>query len=283
MRRALLLLGCLSSTACLEPVRSGPVPGDPGGGDDSGKFDRPEVSDERCDNGLDDDGNGGDDEGGPREAGATVDCDPGTTATRGVGACTSGTMVCGGDESTEFASWGRCEGSFGPSAESCNGEDDDCNGLVDDSSECGGDGGECRTDADCGGDQTCANGACVGTGALRFTLVWELPGDLDLHVVTPTGSEIDYRSLSADGGQLDRDDRDGTGPENIFWDFAPPAGRYYVCVVPFRLDAASAYTLTVENDGDIDQESGTVEPISDPYNATCGEGSEYLVTTVTVR
>jgi hypothetical protein len=280
MRRAFLLLGCLSSAACLEPVRTGPLPG---GQDDPGKFDRPEVSDERCDNGLDDDGNGQVDEGCPCAPGTAMDCYLGPAETREVGACMSGTAVCSGDESTEFGSWGACELAVGPSAESCNGEDDDCNGLVDDASACGLEDGECNTDADCGGDQTCAQGACVGTGALRFTLVWDLPGDLDLRVVTPTGSEIDFRTLSADGGQLDRDDRDGTGPENIFWDIAPPAGRYYVCIVPFRIDAAAGYTLTIENDGEIDQETGTIDPVSDPYNATCGAGSSYLITEVSVR
>lgn len=282
MSRALVLLGSLLLVACLEPVRQGPPPGS-AGPDDSGKFDRPALSEELCGNGLDDDGNGEADEGCTCTPGDTMDCYLGPAETREVGACMSGTATCEGDASTEFATWGRCVASVGPSAESCNGEDDDCNGLVDDSPDCGVGPGECRSDSDCAAGQTCVEGACVGTGALRFTLVWDRPGDMDLHVVTPVGNEIDFRTLAVDGGELDRDDRDGTGPENIFWDAAPPAGRYLVCVVPFRIDAAMGYTLTIENDGRIEEQSGTVEPTSDPYNVHCDAGSEYLVSEATVR
>jgi hypothetical protein len=281
MRRALLLIGALLLAGCLEPVRTVPPAGDTPT-DDPGKFDRPAENAERCDNGLDDDANGQVDEGCPCSPGDVVDCYLGAPETREVGACTSGTMTCESDGSNEFGGyWGRCEGAYGPSAETCNGEDDDCNGAVDDANDCSD--AECWNDSDCGSDRTCAQGVCVGTGALRFTLVWDRPGDIDLHVLTPAGNEISFRSLEADGGQLDRDDRDGTGPENVFWDAAPPGGRYYVCVVPFNVHEATGYTLTIENDGDVQTETGTVDSIADSYGATCDAQSPFLVAEASVR
>src|SRR6185503_10286284 len=124
MRRVVLILGCLLSAACLEPVRTVPPGGaEPGDGDDTGKFDRPAESAEICGNGQDDDLNGEAEEGCPCNPGDTMDCYLGPAETREVGVCGSGTMECEGDESTEFASWGPCRGSYGPSTESCNGED----------------------------------------------------------------------------------------------------------------------------------------------------------------
>lgn len=286
MSRALVLAGCLPLLwACLQPVRQPPAGGGgptPADDDDPGKFDRPEASDEVCGDGLDNDRNGEAEEGCPCSPGDVIDCYLGTEETRLVGICDSGTQECTGDPATEFGSWGPCTGSVLPEVERCNGEDDDCSGVADDNGACGDD-AECHADDDCAPGQVCADGACVGTGALRFTLVWDRPGDVDLHVVTPLGNEIDFRSLSADGGQLDRDDRDGTGPENVFWDVDPPAGRYLVCVVPFRIDAAANWTLTIDQGGRIEEQAGVADPTSDPYAIVCDEASEYLVTSIEVR
>jgi len=101
----------------------------------------------------------------------------------------------------------------------------------------------------CPGGQVCVNGYCVGTGDLRFTLTWDRPGDLDLRVVTPSGREIFYGAQNFDGGRLDRDDRTGTGPENIFWNQPPPPGRYLVCVDPYRITSAANFQLTVASTG----------------------------------
>jgi len=56
-------------------------------------------------------------------------------------------------------------------------------------------------------------------GALRIILDWgKSPADLDLHLVKEGGYHISYHNTiaAADGSaQLDRDDRDGYGPETI--------------------------------------------------------------------
>ncbi|MBT8307696.1 MAG: hypothetical protein KJN85_12220, partial [Maribacter sp.] len=61
-------------------------------------------------------------------------------------------------------------------------------------------------------------GLQTGDGDVKFTLTWNNDTDLDLYVTEPSGEVIWYgNKLSGTGGQLDRDDLDGEGPENIFW------------------------------------------------------------------
>lgn len=85
-------------------------------------------------------------------------------------------------------------------------------------------------------------------GVLVASLAWATADDLDLHVVTPGGSEISYQHKKAAGGELDVDmcvqGRHGTGKscteqpvENVvFADFAP-AGLYKVYVQNFNFHA----------------------------------------------
>jgi hypothetical protein len=80
-------------------------------------------------NGLDDNCNGQVDEGCGCTPGAVQPCFLGPPGKHKVGACTDGTQTC---EGTEFASWGPCKGSIGPSAERCDNLDNDCNGCADD-------------------------------------------------------------------------------------------------------------------------------------------------------
>ena len=76
-------------------------------------------------------------------------------------------------------------------------------------------------------------------GELRFNLTFtnEDAVDLDLHVITPAGAEIDYAAKTdATGGQLDVDCYCGNcdlGPnENVFWEYGgqAAAGDYQVSV-----------------------------------------------------
>ncbi len=90
----------------------------------------------------------------------------------------------------------------------------------------------------------------VATGDLQFNLTWNTANDVDLHVIEPGGNEIDWTNTSSiSGGQLDVDDVDGYGPENIFWAATVPAGTYSVFVENFDGDAAPGYTLTVTKQG----------------------------------
>ncbi len=130
----------------------------------------------------------------------------------------------------------------------------------------------------CSATQRCVNGACVGDGLFRATLTWSRPGDLDLHVVTPSGSTINYLSRSGGGGTLDRDDTSGTGPENVFWTSAPPPGDYVVCVIPFRIDATTSFRLDVRHPTlGVVSRTGTREPAAAATSATCSRTSPYFL------
>lgn len=104
----------------------------------------------------------------------------------------------------------------------------------------------------CNSFKTCVQGVCVGIGYLSCTLTWSRDGDGDIVVRTANNKVISYInpniSSATDFGQLDVDDKDGTGPENIFWSnssVSPPNGTYYVCFSQYNFNpnATSQYPI----------------------------------------
>lgn len=91
----------------------------------------------------------------------------------------------------------------------------------------------------------------LGTGALQISLSWDNGSDQDLYVYTPQGEEISYLTdYDSSGGQLDRDDTDGFGPENIYWQDQAPNGTYTVEVDDYDNDGAvNTFYVTISGPG----------------------------------
>ena len=81
-------------------------------------------------------------------------------------------------------------------------------------------------------------GVEVRVGDPQFTLLWDTAVDLDLYVTEPDGKTIWWNDKHGiQGGELDVDNTDGFGPENIYWlrqkpdgskELGPgPAGEYH--------------------------------------------------------
>lgn len=102
----------------------------------------------------------------------------------------------------------------------------------------------------------------LGGGDVHVTLTWDNATDVDLHVIEPNGEEIYFNHpYSASGGELDVDDIDGYGPENIFWEWGTaPHGQYTVAVRYWNSysKGASHYNVTVRYGSIINDYNGTV-------------------------
>ena len=70
---------------------------------------------------------------------------------------------------------------------------------------------------------------------LHVVLNWSRPCDVDLHVAEPDGSECWYKNRNTkNGGNLDRDDQQGTGPENYTLGKTVLQGEYKIGVCFYR-------------------------------------------------
>lgn len=91
----------------------------------------------------------------------------------------------------------------------------------------------------------------LGTGSLQVSLSWNTASDQDLYVIDPDGETISYTNrTSTSGGQLDLDDTDGYGPENIFWIDNAPDGEYEVSVDDYSgtsFETTAYVTVTTPN------------------------------------
>lgn len=128
-------------------------------------------------------------------------------------------------------------------------------------------GDPCANTVDCTPGSICWNQICVGDGALRFSLSWTADTDFDLHVVTPSGTEIYYSNPSGNGGVLDVDDcvggactvPNGVHVENVYWTSSPPSGSYKYWVRNYDGDMSGQFQIEVSRGGSvIASKSGTL-------------------------
>ena len=101
-----------------------------------------------------------------------------------------------------------------------------------------------------------------GYGDVQVTLTWDNESDLDLWVTDPTGELIYYgNDIGASGGQLDVDDTDGYGPENIFWGQGlAPTGQYKVQLDYYSGVGVANYSILVSTSLGVQQYSGSISP-----------------------
>lgn len=97
-------------------------------------------------------------------------------------------------------------------------------------------------------------------GDVQVSLIWNTTADIDLWVTDPSGERIYYANrTSASGGMLDVDDRDGMGPENVFWPpGGAPAGTYVVQVDHWSGASPTGYTVTTVVQGVVRTFTGSV-------------------------
>jgi hypothetical protein len=126
----------------------------------------------------------------------------------------------------------------------------------------------------------------VGSGPLQVSLSFDNAVDVDLHVVTPNGSEIYYSNKSAGGGSLDLDSNAGCNidrinNENIVWPDTslPSVGTYKVLVDYYQACNASpvAYTVRVTNCGVVSTYTGSFVQSQQDFGAA---GSGRLVASI---
>lgn len=90
-------------------------------------------------------------------------------------------------------------------------------------------------------------------GRLQATLTWNVANDVDLYVTEPDGTLVYFRNTSGSVGALDRDDTQGTGPENyrVLEGATLQTGTYQIGVNYFasRTEGPVQATVTVTAEG----------------------------------
>jgi hypothetical protein len=109
----------------------------------------------------------------------------------------------------------------------------------------------------------CVNSYCVGEGVLRFSMLFDVDSDFDIHVKTPEGNEIYYANRMADNGNLDVDQcvsscGAGQHVENIVFSPTATAGTYTVWAVNYQGRATGMFELDAVADGQTQSFTGTL-------------------------
>ncbi|ADV64052.1 hypothetical protein Isop_3495 [Isosphaera pallida ATCC 43644] len=129
-------------------------------------------------------------------------------------------------------------------------------------------------------------GVAVKVGDPQFTLLWDTRTDIDLHVWEPGGAHIYWNERrSAQGGELDVDNTQAFGPENIYWTVTDekgnqvktngPPGEYVWKVhfygAPSGLSIPTRWKVRVKHKGKVQIYSGVLKRIGEwsrPFTLT---------------
>lgn len=110
------------------------------------------------------------------------------------------------------------------------------------------------------------------TGVLTISLIWNTLDDVDLHIKTPSGEEIDYnKKISSDGGELDVDMNAGLvtseAPiENVRWLSNPPLGKYKIIANFYGKNTNNRevpFTIEINYRGNSQQFTGTLNYVGE--------------------
>ena len=117
------------------------------------------------------------------------------------------------------------------------------------------------------------NGVAVKVGDPQFTLIWDSnKTDIDLHVMEPGGSHLFWEEKrGSQGGELDVDNTQGFGPENVYWGGGTgqgPEGEYkwYVHYYGVPHDAQARpirWKVRVKHDGVVTVYTGKLNGIGE--------------------
>jgi len=107
---------------------------------------------------------------------------------------------------------------------------------------------------DAGGSDGGGSGKIPGTGDISFRIYWTPKmHDVDLHVIDPNGHELFFQNRFCKcQGELDVDDTNNGGPENIFWPTGKaPRGKYKFFVVYYNGYGAENVKIEVRKSGKV--------------------------------
>ena len=135
-----------------------------------------------------------------------------------------------------------------------------------------------------GADDMVSHAQEIGNnGNLKVTLMWDFEGDIDLHVIEPSGREIYYRDPQdpTTGGTLDVDNQAGGAgsAENIYWT-NPSSGVYKIFLFYYQPSQATGAIGSGYCNVVVMQEGKSSKTYSVPMNSI---HDRKVVTSITIQ
>jgi len=136
-------------------------------------------------------------------------------------------------------------------------------------------------------EQLPVSSVLVGTGELQISVSWDTPSDVDLAVIEPDGTIIDFANeTSSSGGMLDLDSNaacfiDGVNNENITYESVTPPSGEYVIEVDYFLNCGvptpTNYVVTLRSGDSVQTFAGTFQPDDDSFEIPATEVARFQI------